>query len=116
MNEIEQLQKEIEDLNNQLQTEETIDKLKQKKQQLEAQMKQREFRKKHSGLVKFSNNIQAGTKGFFKGMGKLIIGGTEALNKSDKFFEKQFEEDKKRQENKPIKKDTSIQDALGILD
>jgi hypothetical protein len=127
--EIDKLEKEVQDLELEIKNKENIEQLESKRKILELKIKQMQFRKKHPKLLKVTGSLASGTKGFFKGMGKLIKGSVEALNKSDKWIAEQEIKERKPEifseeayKNYPHhkensnKRDTSINDALNLVD
>lgn len=123
---IDELEKEIQDLQAELKNNENIENLKVKRKELASKLGQLKFRRKHPKLLKATNTIAKGTKGFFKGIfvgiPKALKATAKGLEKSDAWVADQYKKEAamKSHQSKPLpqekKKDTSIQDALGAID
>lgn len=72
---------------------------------LKKQLEQLKFRKKHSGILNFTNKLEKGTIGFFKSIPKMA----EALNKSDAWVEKA---QKAEQAQSKVKKEKNMKDSI----
>ena len=104
--EIERLTKEIEEYKSTTQKQAQIS-------QLNKQLEQLKFRKKHGRLLSITSKLEKGTIGFFKKIPKAV----EALNKSDAWIEEQQRKEAnaaKKKKEKGMKE--SIRDELDALD
>jgi hypothetical protein len=112
---------ELEQLKDSLKEMEENEKLKSEAALIRKKIKQLTFRQKHPKLLKVTETIGKTTTGFFKGLFTGIPKAFKAvgrgLEKSDAYIAKQqaAESASKQSTTKP-KKDTSIKDALGLID
>jgi len=99
--ELKELENESNRLKIDLDTEIQRDKLEEEIKSLKVKKKQFIFRKKHKKLYNVTSKIEGGVKRLFKGL------GTAAKN---------YAKNTEKVSNQPKKKDTSINDALNVLD
>jgi hypothetical protein len=106
--EIENLKKKINELKNKDSKQNELSKLKKELQVLE-------FRTKHKGLLKVTNNIEKSTLGLFKGLGKTLKTVGKNLEKSDEYIlREKLREAEMNKNNKQIKKKSVFQEAGDI--
>lgn len=113
--ELEELRKELSKLKDCLEQNQESEQLKSEINKIKSQLKKAEFRKKHSKLLKVTNTLEKGAKGFFKGIIKTTKSVGKALEKSDSYIAKQKAKEQALKKVKPLNKN-EIKEALEVIE